>query len=82
MENQPKKKQPQSRVYLRFSGVAIQMGLIIWAGSELGKWLDGKYPNDDALYTKIITLASVFLAMYLVISEVVRFSNRSNKKEE
>lgn len=58
------------------------MGLIIWGGSELGKWLDGKYPNDDALYTKIITLASVFLAMYLVISEVVRFSNRSNKKEE
>jgi len=58
------------------------MGLIIWAGSKVGEWLDGKYPNEDALYTKIVTLVSVFIAMYLVISEVVRFSNRTNNKEE
>lgn len=68
----PKK---QLNKYVRFSGIAIQMGLTIYLGSLLGKWLDTKFPNDSELYTKIVTLLAVFGAMYSVIRQVSKLSN-------
>lgn len=40
------------------------MGVIIYAFSYLGMWLDEKYPNDHHLYVKILTLVGVALAFY------------------
>lgn len=77
MDNKNRKKQLKN--YARFSGIAIQMLAIIYLGSLLGEWLDGKYPNENELYTKICTLAAVFLAMFSVIMQVTKISN---KKEE
>ncbi len=71
----PKKtSKSQLKQYARFSGIAIQMGVTIYLGSLLGEWLDNKYPNSDNLYTKICTLAAVFLAMYSVIKQVTNLS--------
>lgn len=72
----PQKKNNKSQLnkYIRFSGVAIQMGVIIYLGSLLGKWLDQKYPNENELYLKICTLAAVFGAMYSVIRGVSKLS--------
>ena len=70
------KKRPLSK-YLRFSGIAIQMGLTIYLGSKLGEWLDQKYQNTDQLYTKICTLAAVFGAMYSVIRQVIKLTNNN-----
>ncbi|WP_075341498.1 AtpZ/AtpI family protein [Tenacibaculum agarivorans] len=64
----------QYHKYIRFSGIAIQMGGTIYLGSLLGKWLDGKYPNSDEIYTKVCTLAAVFMAMYAVIKQVSNIS--------
>ncbi|WP_408041870.1 AtpZ/AtpI family protein [Tenacibaculum litopenaei] len=71
------KKPPKSQLnkYIRFSGIALQMGLTIYLGSLLGKWLDTKFPNEGELYTKICTLAAVFGAMYSVIRQVTKLSN-------
>ena len=71
--NQRKK---QLKTYARFSGIAIQMLVIIYLGSLLGEWLDGKYPNENEMYTKICTLVSVFLAMASVIIQVTKISNK------
>lgn len=70
------KKQQKSQLnkYIRFSGIAMQMGLTIYLGSLLGKWLDIKFPNDSQLYTKICTLAAVFGAMFSVIRQVSKLS--------
>ncbi|MGG8496158.1 AtpZ/AtpI family protein [Tenacibaculum sp. TC6] len=70
------KKTPKKQLnkYVRFSGIAFQMGLTIYLGSLLGKWLDIKYPNDNQLYTKICTLAAVFGAMFSVIRQVTKLS--------
>ncbi|CAL2102386.1 AtpZ/AtpI family protein [Tenacibaculum sp. 190130A14a] len=67
------KKRPLNK-FIRFSGIALQMGLTIYLGSLLGEWLDQKFPNDDQLYTKICTLVAVFGAMLSVIVQVTNLS--------
>lgn len=54
------------------------MGLTIYLGSLLGKWLDQKYPNDNQLYVKICTLAAVFISMYSVIKQVTKLTNKDD----
>lgn len=71
----PKK---QLNKYLRFSGVAIQMGAVIGLSAWLGVWLDGKYNPKGNMYTLICTLTGVFVGMYLVIKEVINMSKDDN----
>ena len=70
-------KKPLSK-YLRFSGIAIQMGLTIYLGSKLGEWLDSCFFNKNQLYYKICTLFAVFLAMFSVIKQVTKISNNND----
>ncbi len=46
------------------------MGIVIFAFSWLGGWLDEKYPNENGIYKKVITLLGVFLSLYYVIKQV------------
>lgn len=68
-----KPKKPLNK-FVRFTGIAMQMGITIYAGFLLGEWLDKKYPNQDELYTKICTLVAVFGAMLSVIVQVIKLS--------
>lgn len=72
------KEKPQKKKslnpFVRFSGIAFQIGLTIYLGSEFGKWLDEKFPNSSEIYTKGMTLFAVFIAMYSVISQVKKMS--------
>jgi len=52
------------------------MAVIIGAGTYGGHVLDSKYSKDFPLYTLILSLLSVFIALYLVIREVLK----SNEK--
>ncbi|PHK16585.1 F0F1-ATPase subunit [Nostoc linckia z15] len=61
--------------WLALINIPIQMGIIIFAFAWLGGWLDEKYPNPNKLYTIILTLAGVFIALYNVIRQV----NQINK---
>ena len=74
-----KKPKKPHNTFIRFTGLAIEMGATIYVGSLLGKWLDERYPNPDGLYTKIVTLVAVFLAMYLVISQVMKNTEKDQK---
>ncbi|MDN3664877.1 AtpZ/AtpI family protein [Algibacter miyuki] len=69
MAEQDKKKK-KLNPYIRFSSMAIQMGVTIYLGSKLGEWLDVKFDNSNQLYYKVVTLASVFIAMFAVIKQV------------
>lgn len=71
------KKKPLNK-YIRFTGIALQMGLTIYLGSLLGEWLDQKYPNDNQLYVKICTLVAVFISMYSVIREVTKLTDKDD----
>lgn len=68
----------QSNKWLALINIPIQMGVIIFVFSFLGKWLDEKYGNSTNTYTKIITLVGVFLALYNVVRQV----NQLNKNDK
>ncbi len=67
--NNPKK--PLNN-YAKYSSMGIQMAAIIvggvLAGVKLDKWLQWKFP----LFTLVLTLLSVFLAMYFFIKDILK----------
>ncbi|MDX1270947.1 AtpZ/AtpI family protein [Bizionia paragorgiae] len=62
--------------FIRFTTIALQMGLTIYLGSKLGEWLDIKFDNQDQLYYKIVTLCAVFIAIFAVIKQVINLTNK------
>jgi F0F1-type ATP synthase assembly protein I len=69
------KKQPNK--WLQLMNIPFQMGAIIFAFAFFGQWLDEKYSNENKIFTIILTLLGVFLALYNVIRQV----NKLNKDE-
>jgi len=61
--NNPKRKRNK---WLALINIPIQMGVIVFLFAWIGKWLDGKYPNDHRIWVKILTLAGVAIAFYNV----------------
>lgn len=62
--------------YVRFSGMALQMGLVIGAGTYLGVWLDTQYPNDFSGFTVVCSLLAVFISLFLVIKQVQELNKK------
>jgi putative Ca2+/H+ antiporter (TMEM165/GDT1 family) len=67
------KKQPNK--YLILTGAGMQMGITIYLAAYLGKWLDGKYPNEKGWYTMGFVLFGVFASLYLLIKQVNRIND-------
>jgi drug/metabolite transporter (DMT)-like permease len=67
MKKDSPKKVPNKLVV--FMNIPIQMGVIIFAFSYLGIWLDEKY-TDSSVFTIVLSLLSVFIALYNVIRQV------------
>lgn len=74
--NQSRKPDKSPSKYLRFTSVAMQMGVTIWLGNLLGTWLDTKY--DKQFWESTVTLLSVFIAMYMVIIQVIKVSKEDD----
>jgi len=67
-------KKKQLNNYGRYSSMGIQMMAIIVIGSmgglKLDQWLHLKFP----VFTLILSLASVALAIYIAIKDITRFN--------
>jgi len=70
-----KKKQPNP--YIRYSSLTTQMAVIIAAGTFFGDYLDKKNTSDIPIYTIILSLLSIFLALYYVLKKAI---NQNEKK--
>lgn len=77
MQDNPNPKKNNYKKWLILINIPFQMGITIFLFSYLGSWLDQKYPNQDNLYVKIITMVGVVLALYNVIRQV----NKLNKEQ-
>lgn len=70
----PLKKPLSKNPILRFSSMAIQMGLIIglaaWGGTEL----DARAKNEKPIYTIILCLLGIGISLYLVIKDASKLS--------
>jgi len=66
--------------YLELMGIAAQMGITIFLGAYLGKWLDARYTAGKNLYTIVFTLLSVAIALYMVLKQVNKLNEDEDKK--
>ena len=69
-----KLKPNNPRRFLRLTAIPFEMFIIIFGGYKLGAWLDEKYPNENYIYTLIVTLIAVFLAMAYIIRKVQKLA--------
>jgi hypothetical protein len=70
MLKNPEKKQLKD--FGRYSGLAFQMGFIIFAGAfgglKLDAWLNWKFP----FFTVVLTIGAVFLSVYQVFRDLMK----------
>ena len=60
-------------------GIPFQMGVVIFAFTYFAMWLDEKYLDESSsFYTIILSLLSVFIALYNVIRQVKNI-NKNNE---
>jgi F0F1-type ATP synthase assembly protein I len=52
------------------------MAAIIAVGAFVGVTLDEKHPNENNLFTLILTLFSVVLSVYYVIKRIISVSKK------
>ena len=75
MNQNPQKPKKQFRNYAIFSGVAIQMGVTIYLGVILGKWLDSKFLLEKKYFTILFTLISLIISIYSVLAQIKKFDD-------
>ena len=54
--------------YLKYSGLAVQMGATIVVFTFLGRWLDGQFDTGQIL-TVVMALIGVFGGMYVALKD-------------
>ena len=56
--------------WIKFSNIALQMGVIIGICVYIGLWLDEKFPNKYSVATICFALFGVFSSLYNVWRQV------------
>ena len=71
-----KEKQPSKplNAYAKYSSLGIQMAMIIGGGCYGGYKLDEYYKNTNSVFTIILSLLSIGLAMYVVLKDIIKSS--------
>lgn len=67
MEKEPNNNRNK---WIALINIPFQMGVIIFIFSYFGTWLDKNYSDGGSLWTIVLSLFSVFLALYNVIRQV------------
>lgn len=62
-------KQPNT--FLKYSNMAIQMGLIIGLSAWGGHRLDLHYHTSKPIFTIILSLAGIGISLYLVLKDFI-----------
>lgn len=76
--NQQNSKKDQYKKWLELVNIPFQMGIIIYIFTCLGTWLDQKFKTENDAFTIVLSLFSVFLALYNVIKQVQDLNKNNN----
>jgi len=71
MPTEPQPQPPRSNA-VRLTTMATQMGVTIFIGVYGGMKLDEKFPMRIPVFTLVLSLLSVGLALYMVIRDFVK----------
>jgi hypothetical protein len=58
------------------SGIAIEMGVIIYLAARAGSWLDQHYQTEKRLFTAFCTMAGVGISLWVVLRQLKRFNSK------
>jgi len=72
MSQKDSPKKPLNKA-LQLSGAGLQMGVTIYLGFLLGKWLDTVFATS--FLTETITLIAIFIAIYSLIKQANRIND-------
>lgn len=67
------KRNNQPNTWLNFSGLGLQMAVVITSSVFLGVWLDDTYVNSSKVFTIILSLLGIFIALGRVIISLKNF---------
>ncbi len=71
-------KKNNYKKWLELVNIPFQMGITIYIFTCLGTWLDKKYKTENDVFTIVLSLFSVFLALYNVIKQVQDLNKTNN----
>lgn len=77
---EPQKESPQeetkksANAFMRYSGMAFQMIVVLLVAAYAGQWLDDRYQNKQPWFTLVLLLIGVTASMYLIIKTVTKQS--------
>ncbi|BFP41066.1 AtpZ/AtpI family protein [Muricauda sp. SCSIO 64092] len=57
------------------SGIAFEMGIIIYLAVKGGNWLDAHYETEKKYFTVIATLLGVAISIWVVLQQLKRLNN-------
>lgn len=71
-EKPDEQRASRARNYMKYSGMAFQMGGIILFGVWVGKKLDERFSTSTPWFTIGLALFSVFAALYIVLKDFMK----------
>ena len=73
-QEEPSSDEPRRQVnsYMKYSGMAIQMGVIILIGTFAGKKLDAYFQTERPYLTVLLALLSIFAALYITLKDIIK----------
>lgn len=77
MQENKKNKKKQPNRFLVLTLVASQMGITIFLGASLGKYLDNKYQFPKPWFTIVLTLVALVVSLYSILKTL----NKLNDEE-
>ncbi|NHF59117.1 AtpZ/AtpI family protein [Flavobacteriaceae bacterium TP-CH-4] len=72
MDQQKPRKKNNLKNFAVLSGIAFEMGAIIFLAAKGGSWLDEHYQTEKRIYTAIATLLGVAIAIWVVLRQLKR----------
>ena len=70
----------QSKKFLVLTGIAIQMGVTVFLGAYLGKYLDMKYSFSKKWFTMLLTILSIGISIYFLLRQLKRINEQDHEK--
>jgi ATP synthase protein I len=67
-----KKPQKPLNAYAKYSSLGFQMAAIIGGGTYGGYRLDQYYQNETPIFTIVLSLVSIGIAMYLILKDLIK----------
>lgn len=68
----PRKKKSSLKNAAMLSGIAFEMGAIIFLAAKGGLWLDAHYRTEKRIFTAMATIFGVAIAIWVVLRQLKR----------